>query len=228
MHNTADATMHCPSSPSPTRLPSSSTKAKAAAPLLALIITGLAATDASAKPNLRPPRKGNEFRIGIGPSIDVYNYDNGHYYAGEVGPKSVAELLFHFKGTPDGPALGPYFHLRAPGDHNLGGAIGPMFAWDIPLLPRKNIALYIAPHGSVGWGFVHHFGHGHGYDYDYDYYYDEAYTTHYFNTQVGVTGRLIFNQLFEFWFRPLNVDMNFNPHGSVIFLDMMGGVGVNF
>jgi hypothetical protein len=176
------------------------------------------------KASFKPGTKGNEVRFGAGPSFGVHDswHAGRHWHGGNVQGKFALEALFHFKGNPEGPALGPYVHFRTSGRHNFGGAIGPMFAWDIRVPPRKQVAFYISPHAGLGWGWNHHLDHHHG---NSDHH---GYTIHYFNMQVGVTGRLIINNVFEIWFRPLNTDIYIGADSDRVFLEVLAGIGFNF
>ena len=51
---------------------------------------------------------------------------------------------------------------------------------------------------------------------------------HYFNTQVGVTGRLLIKNVFEIWLRPINTDIYIGRDNDLVFVEVLAGVGFNF
>ncbi|MCA9634492.1 MAG: hypothetical protein KC420_00470 [Myxococcales bacterium] len=156
---------------------------------LALSVTtfaslALAAPEAQAVPSsLRDGTKANRFEFG--PHVG-YGFGRG------PGPAGAAWLdyLYHFKGNAEGPALGVVTHVGGWARY-FGFAVGPMFEWDFKLIPSKPLGLYLGPHVAAGYGF---------------YKWNKT-PYHSFFAMAGPTVKLIVNDFWCFWARPVNIDM---------------------
>lgn len=145
----------------------------------------LAAPEAGAvPPELREGTKANRFEFG--PHVGFGWGNRG------IGPAGAVWLdyLHHFSGNAEGPALGVVSHVGGWRDY-FGFTIGPMFEWDFKLIPSKNLGLYLGPHVAAGYSFHRWKGT----------------PPHSFFAQVGPTLKLIVNDFWVFWARPLNFDI---------------------
>ncbi|MEZ4452125.1 MAG: hypothetical protein R3B09_21855 [Nannocystaceae bacterium] len=172
--------------------------------LCVFAVLALAGTDAGAVPSsLRPGTKPHYFEFG--PTV-------GYGFHGPLGPAGGAWLdyLYHFKGDAEGPALGVLTTFGA-WKHRFAFNVGPMFQWDFKLVPSKALGLYLGPHISAGYAF----GAFDGRNY------------HSFYALVGPTLKLIVNDFWCFWARPLNFDIRYygaitGNYGAAI------GAGITF
>lgn len=152
-----------------------------------LATVGLSSADASAKipTELRPGTKPHYFEFG--PTA-------GH----SLGPHGThangwLNYLYHFRGGPEGPALGA---VLVGGGWNKSYRLmaGALFEWDFKLIPSKALGLYLGPHVAGGYGFRHRGRDG-------------RLTSHGFQLTAGPTVKLLLNDFWSFWVRPINVDL---------------------
>lgn len=163
----------------------------------------LAGAEARAVPSsLRPGTKPHYFEFG--PTV-------GHGFRGPLGPAGGVWLdyLYHFKGNAEGPALGVLTTFAAWKRHYAFN-VGPMFQWDFKLVASKPLGLYLGPHFAAGYAFGA---------------FDRRYHTFFF--MAGPTLKLIVNDFWCFWARPLNFDFRWygafsGNYGAAI------GAGITF
>ncbi len=131
---------------------------------------------------LRPGTKANNFEFG--PRFG-YGFGAGHPFG-----SAWLDYLYHFRRDQSGPAIGAAALIGGWRNY-FGLASGFMFEWDIRLVPSKNLGLYLGPHVVVGYGFRR--------------YHNDRY--HSFFGMVGPTLKLVVNDFWVFWARPVNFDV---------------------
>ena len=142
-------------------------------------------SEAAAVPTeLRDGTKANRFEFGPHAGFGWGKKDIGP--AGSVW----LDYLYHFSGNAEGPALGVVAQVGGWRDY-FGFSVGPMFEWDFKLIQSKPLGLYLGPHVAAGYRF------------------DRWNKTpaHAFFATVGPTLKLIVNDFWCFWARPLNIDV---------------------
>lgn len=170
-------------------------------------VVGLSSADARAEipPELRPGTKPHYFEFG--PTV-------GHGF-GAHGTHADGWLnyLYHFKGGPEGPALGAVL-VGGGWNRSYRFMAGALFEWDFKLVPSKPLGLYLGPHVAAGYGFRHHRR-------------DDGVSSHGFQLVAGPTVKLLVNDFWSFWVRPINVDLligtDFGPG-----LNAALGAGITF
>ena len=167
-------------------------------------------TDAAAPPEiLRPGTRPWAADLGFGPSFIVstgtYNtwwHKNGR---GDYQFSLQQEIGYHFEGESEGPALG--VSLEEGFMNSIHFEVGAKFWWDIRLV--KDMAIYLAPEGRVGFSmWANPFDPG-------------------FDLQLGLTGKVILDDRWLLFLRPLTQDFNMGPHFVFEWNVMLGG-GVTF
>ncbi|MBK8264436.1 MAG: hypothetical protein IPK80_24225 [Nannocystis sp.] len=152
--------------------------------VLSFVAISTASTAALAVPKeLRPGTKPHYFEFG--PNV-------GYGFYGPRGALGGAWLdyMYHFQGGAEGPALG-VLTLFGGWNRYFSFSVGPMFQWDFKLVKSKPLGLYLGPHVSTGYSFFSWRGVG----------------DHSFYAMVGPTVKLIVNDFWCFWARPLNFDL---------------------
>ena len=169
----------------------------------AAAIAGASAEARAIPPELRPGTKPHYFEFG--PTVGY----------GVLGPRgglggAWLDYLYHFKGNAEGPALGA-LTVFGGWSRYFSFAVGPMFQWDFKLVPSKPLGLYLGPHVSTGYTFVSWRGVG----------------AHSFYAMAGPTLKLIVNDFWCFWARPLNFDFRWFGRADLNFGAALGA-GITF
>jgi len=173
---------------------------------LVVLILGLAGAAWSAAPSqahaeipetLRPGTKPWFFHAGVG---GAFNLDG-------VGSqtKFVQELGIHFSGDASGPALGVAL-AESVGSGFFVFQPGAKFWWDIQII--DDLGLYVAPFVKVGAAFATNIN-----------------TNVFFNFQGGAQARLVINDLWNVFVRPVAIDFFIGENGLDVRYDfIVGGV----
>ena len=168
------------------------------------------APEAAAAPEiLRPGTRPWAATLGFGPSFIVSTGAySGHWADAGRGAYQLSlqqEIGYHFQGESEGPALG--LSLQEGFMHSVHFEAGAKFWWDIRLV--KDMAIYLAPEGRVGFSmWTSPFDPG-------------------FDVQLGLTGKVILDDRWLLFLRPLTQDFNMGPHFVFEWNVMLGG-GVTF
>ena len=174
-----------------------------------LTLTSLAALSAEAQaaktpPFLREADRPIAFMWGLGPGFGVTDNIPDVF-------KFTQDLMFHFRKSAAGPALG--FNMQE-GFLNGGGfsfQTGPKFEYDIQV--KKGLAVYITP--SIGFGY-------HGMFFD-------NWNNHGAYIHPGVAVKTIFVNRWMVWLAPHDLDVIIGGGNNVrIRVDFRFGGGVIF
>lgn len=145
-------------------------------------VVALSPEAAAIPKELRPGTKPHYFEFG--PTVG-YGFRGPHGAAGGAW----LDYLYHFKGNAEGPALG-VLTVFGGWSRYFTFSVGPMFQWDFKLVASKPLGLYLGPHVSTGYSFFSWRGVG----------------DHSFYALAGPTVKLIVNDFWCFWARPMNFD----------------------
>jgi hypothetical protein len=175
------------------------------------LLLGMAAEAQAAPQILRPGTRPWEADFGFGPSFIAYNnyhhYDHSYWHdrRGDFQFKMMQQIGYHFSGDASGPAIG--LVVEEGFVRTFRFEVGAKFWWDIQLV--DDMAIYLYPEGKVGFA---------------------AWTNPlepFFNTQVGVGAKVILDDRWVVFLRP--IAPTFYIGQSFVFAwEVMLGGGVTF
>jgi hypothetical protein len=177
------------------------------------------APDAQAAPEiLRPGTRPWEADMGFGPSFIAYNNYNNHcdhyYYSGcswrgnnrgDFQFKMMEQIGYHFFKDSSGPALG--LNLEEGFVYAFRFEANAKFWWDIQLV--DDMAIYLYPEAKLGFAF-----------------WTNPFEP-YFNTQVGLGAKVILDDRWVVFLRPIAPSF-FIGRSFIFAWDVMLGGGVTF
>jgi len=184
-----------------------------AAAVLALVLGWSSSATAQEDDLLRPSERPMFATFGLGPALGITGCGSGgcSSAASFTQFKLIQEFGYHFSGTGEGPALGVSI-AEAFGDNVYRFQPGAKFWWDIK--PSDEISLYVTPSAKLGYGlFTATSGSA---------------SLHTLNVQIGTAARMVFDDRWMAFFRPITLDTFANDDGIAFSWDVIAGGGVTF
>ncbi|TPV95337.1 MAG: hypothetical protein B7733_10485 [Myxococcales bacterium FL481] len=145
--------------------------------------------------------------MGVGPTVRVYR--------GPSTVKLTQELHFHFSGDSSGPALGiltTQEFWEHHDDDRVAFTIGPKFVYDIQPIPK--VGFYISPDVSAGYRVEA---------------WESGRTRHRGDAYFGVAAKLLLDDRWIMWVRPVGFGFLFDADYGVAFrYEFIMGGGITF